>query len=82
MFHACVIGQYASFTRAVVGHLHLNGFLFQCISIDHKKKNRRCESSRVTSALVHLTYSHLSYRIISIIPYLAQGKAMYTTMKQ
>ena len=36
--HACVIGQYASFACAgVVGQLHLNGFLFSCISIDKKQ---------------------------------------------
>ena len=35
--HACVIGQYASFARAVVGQLHMNGFLFSSISIDKKQ---------------------------------------------
>ena len=39
MRHDCVIGQYASFMRAVIGQLHLDGFLFSCISIDKKKKN-------------------------------------------
>ena len=32
--HTCVFGQYASFARAVEGQLHLNGFLFSCISTD------------------------------------------------
>ena len=32
-----MIGQYASFARAVVGQLHLNGFLFSCILIDKKQ---------------------------------------------
>ena len=35
--HACVIVQHASFARAVVGQLHLNGVLFSCISIDKKQ---------------------------------------------
>ena len=37
--HACVIGQYASFARAVRGQLHLNGIIFLCISIDQNKQN-------------------------------------------
>ena len=34
MNHTFEIGQYASFTRALIGQLHFNGFLFSCISID------------------------------------------------
>ena len=34
---ACVIGQYASFARTVVGQLHLNGLLSSCILIDKKQ---------------------------------------------
>ena len=64
-----LIGQYASFTRAVVGQLHLNGFPFSCLLCSLRLESFKSEYEYDEYDFLNFNYSVVMSPEPSLLPF-------------